>query len=175
MSMAIVLVFDPSSKAQILGMSEHLREAGVPPLGFPGPHVTLAGFEDCRGEELVQIIEELGSAHGRFNLQFDAFGIFRSPKGVLFLSPTVKRELLDVHEACYRQIHDKVTGYRDYYLPGKLAFHCTLAMGIPPDKIPLAVSATARMTSFPLKVEMVGISLLDVSAQRTLKSSSLQS
>ncbi|MEN1935858.1 2'-5' RNA ligase family protein [Paenibacillus sp. 102] len=90
------------------------------------PHITLADYHtlDLKtyGEKLEKFTENIGC----FPVGFSSVGTFPT-NGTIFLTPTITRRLLELHQL----LHDHFIDFHDhpesYYVPEKWVPHCTIA------------------------------------------------
>ena len=142
---AVELFFDPSldqavrrlwaETAQGAGVSDRMAETGN------RPHISLAAFNDCQVEATVEALRALVAKTRPIDLDLNSIGTFASQEGVLFLAPVVTQALIGIHLDCQARLKDLVQGMWPYYLPEKLAFHCTLGTGLGSEEIAKALSA----------------------------------
>jgi len=177
MPYAVELFFDPSlDKAVRHVWMEASVGASVPNrMAETGnrPHLSLAAFNDCRVEAVVGRLRELAARSWNINIDLNSIGTFASQEGVLFLAPVVTRALLDIHLDCQAQLQDLAQGMWPYYLPEKLAFHCTLNTGLSADEIHAAISAV-KATGLPGTGKAVEMGLVRIPEMEFIATFKLQ-
>ena len=80
---------------------------------------------------------------------FTALGLFPGEGGVIYLAPTVNRELLDFHANIYKLIEPFTTGEDPYYRPDIWVPHVTLDLDVPVDQVGAVVAALNRVDHLP--------------------------
>lgn len=145
MPFAVELFFDPDLDKAVRHLWQQVSKmAGVPnKMADTGnkPHISLAAFNDCKIEAVVGSLRELTSDTRSLDIDLSSIGTFASQEGVLFLAPMVTEALIKVHLDSQAKLKDLAQGMWPYYLPGKLAFHCTLNTGLNSEEINRAISA----------------------------------
>jgi hypothetical protein len=165
MPFAVELFFDTGLEDAVRRLWEAVSQAtGVPNrMAVTGnrPHVSLAAFNDCQVEAAVEDLRALAAGARTVDLDLNSIGTFASLEGVLFLAPVVTQALLDIHLDCQARFQDLAQGMWPYYLPEKLAFHCTLNTGLSADEINAAISAV-KATGLPSAGKAVEIGLVRI-------------
>jgi 2'-5' RNA ligase len=161
MLFAIELYFDPVSEACIKGLWETLARGSISSTLLDSgarPHISLAVLED---PDLIPLGEELRAFTRNLSplsVKLTAVGTFPTLEGVVFLAPVVTLELLSMHQELHRRLAALGLSVNGYYLPGHWIPHCTAAMGLPPERVPLAVQACRTSDVFQeVRVREVGL------------------
>ena len=121
-----------------------LRSMATTTHGRHRPHVSLAVAEDMSPAHADVAAEPLREATD-LALRLGSVAVFPGRQGVLYLSVVPTMRLLRLH----REIHARLLGAGvetlRHYLPDAWVPHCTLAQGLTPDQIPIAVRAVQRL------------------------------
>lgn len=141
MPFAIELFFDPKLDMQVQGLGQLLEKQGIPTtfatLGAT-PHLSLAVFE-AYDPQLHSALKKLSASFPALKVKLSSLGTFPGKEGVLFLSPQVGPELLEIHDILHRLLPDVAQGNWDYYLPEHWVPHCTLSIHLSPKKLTLGI------------------------------------
>lgn len=161
MPYAVEIFFDRKSEESIRDIWRKLHESEISSYMFTSgsrPHIALSIMDSIDlpefGEKLKAFTEELYP----IDLRFVSIGTFPGAEGVLFLSPTVTAELLELHKA----FNSTFTSYKgemlNYYLPGVWIPHCTIAMGLAVNQFSSALELVLRdFKPISAKIEEIGI------------------
>jgi 2'-5' RNA ligase len=165
MRYAIELVFDEATEAKVADLIVGLQGIGIFPTLFQydeRPHMTLAIFEADDHKNLLKILKRISKKAGALPLKFESFGVFHK-KGVLFLAPAPTQALLRFHRSLRRSLRPFLKDNRweaaEYYRLDCLVFHCTLALGLKPQKL-LKALQWAMEQLFPRSFECVALRLV---------------
>jgi len=88
-------------------------------------HITLAVYEKLDVVGLCSAVSKISSI--AVDLTFPAIGIFPGERSVLFATPIVNMELLNLHER-FHQISRSCGDCQEYYMPGSWFPHMTLVI-----------------------------------------------
>lgn len=95
------------------------------------PHITLGAYEDLDRSACELLLANMAMSETFPAIRFVGIGTFPGESIVMFASPVVTMDLLEVHERFHAAFFDVVTQPMHYYLPGNWVPHCTLAERIP--------------------------------------------
>lgn len=98
------------------------------------PHISLALFDNADQDTVLRMAESLSECTAPFRVRFSSLGLFLGPENILFLSPVVTRELLQIHEDLYGRCMAQGLVYDERYRPGLWVPHCTLDEKVSLDK-----------------------------------------
>jgi 2'-5' RNA ligase len=104
------------------------------------PHATLAVYHEI--ESLATFEEKFKAFFAerkKIHCHVEAIGSFPA-SGTCFVSPTVTKDLLELHKKFYTEFSDYKAAASPYYCPGRWIPHCTLATQLAPDKLAEALS-----------------------------------
>lgn len=130
MGYAVELYFDRGTEERITRLWDTYREQNVtsllPDLGFR-PHISLAVFRDVEPALLTDVLVDIARNTLPLEVGLAAVASFPGAEGVLFLVPTVSKELIELHEYFHERISKLGLKANPYYLPGRWVPHCTIA------------------------------------------------
>jgi len=131
---AVELYFDRDTEERIGRLWDVYKERDftslLPAIGSR-PHISLAVFTDVILETLNDVVVEVAQSAAPLELGLAAVAGFPGNEGVLFLAPTVSRELVTLHEALHHRLQESGLRANPYYLPGRWVPHCTIASDLP--------------------------------------------
>lgn len=163
MPMAIELFFDQDSDATIRRIWADLAAAGLPSTMLESrasrPHISILASRNSDTAAVAATLADLAAVTQPFEAQLDAVGFFNSPEGVAFLSVTPNQMLLKLHQECFERCGHAMGALWEHYLPGKLAYHCTLTQGLKPDQASRVLELACRQ-KFPVRVKILKIGLM---------------
>ncbi len=167
---AIELLFDETSETRILETFRRLKSAGF---GLPEtvidyhPHITLNVCQVLDFEGLERYIKHFAKKTQALALEFSYLGAFPAEKSVLFLGPTIKQLLFDVHSSFLEGARHFIQATRTYYEPNLWVPHCTLAFGLSNQDLTAAFGIAAQ-TLLPLGSRLNQLSLVAVPSGKML-------
>jgi 2'-5' RNA ligase len=158
---AIELYFDPVSEASITGLWETLARRSISsalPDSGARPHISLAVLETPDTALLGEMLRIFVQSLSPLSLKLSAVGTFPTQEGVVFLAPVVTLELLEIHKELNNRLAALGLSVNGYYQPGHWIPHCTVAMGLPPERVPLAIEVCRNSDVFhEVKISAVGL------------------
>lgn len=98
------------------------------------PHITLASYKEVSVTNFINEMETFYKDKGKIQVEFQAVGSFINTK-TLFYSPTVTKELIELHSDHHRYFASFNNDEESLYLPGKWVPHCTLANRLSKEKL----------------------------------------
>lgn len=170
MGYAIELNLSKGSAARVVKLWEGLARESINSTMLDlaaQPHISLAVFEHLDPAALREDLNRFAEATRPLSVVLSYAGTFPTAEGVVFLAPVVTQELLEVHGRLHRFLRDRGVVCAEYYQPGKWVPHCTVAIGVAPDKIGAATEICARSEAFG-PVEIDEVSLIDFPPVREL-------
>lgn len=161
MSYAVSLWLDEDTEAQVRGVWQRLRGAGVETsaAGSIRPHVTLAHSLDVDLRPFVASLRGRLEAHLTFEIVFPGLGLFVE-SGVLYLSTIMTGALWALHRDVAELALEYETRSSPYYLPDRWTPHCTLALTLTPETMLDAVSA-CQTVPFPLVARATHVGVIE--------------
>ena len=163
MGYAVELNLREDSAAQVVKLWEHLAKESINSLMLDvgaQPHISLAVVEELDPARLQEDLRQFAEATRPLSLDLSSAGAFPTAEGVVFLAPVVTQELLEVHRRFHDLLRDRGVEPVAYYRPGQWVPHCTVAMGVAPDKIGTAVEVCLQSEAFG-PVELDEVSLIE--------------
>jgi hypothetical protein len=165
MPFAVEIFFDPNLDKAVRHLwAQVSKGTGVPDrMAETGnrPHVSLAAFNDGQVEAVVERLRALAVETEAIDIDLNSIGTFASEEGVLFLAPVVTGALINLHLDCQSKLKGLARGMWPYYLPGKLAFHCTINTGLKAEEINRAIMAI-KAEGLPSAGKAVEIGLVKI-------------
>ncbi|MGF2616536.1 2'-5' RNA ligase family protein [Rossellomorea vietnamensis] len=157
----IVALFDEETEKKIKQIWKELSEES---LSFYGeeikngrPHVTLASYEDIDKKKFIRKMNDLYSNKKEIEICFNTLGSFLN-YGTLFFSPTVTKELMDLHASHYEFFKANNDKANSLYMPDKWIPHCTLANKLPEEELAAAFQyCLKRNESLTGKITAIGL------------------
>jgi len=163
MTFAIVTYLDPATEAEVRVLWELLSEKGISSaMSTMGvrPHITLMCTEGLEVSSFCQELKAFARGTSPRTIRFGAVGTFSTDQGVVYLAPTVTRELLTLHEAFHDRLASLGLSTHEYYYPGNWIPHCTAAINLPPESISAAVEV-CRQRNVTHAVQLTQIGLVE--------------
>ncbi|EDL66273.1 2'-5' RNA ligase family protein [Bacillus sp. SG-1] len=99
----------------------------------PRPHITIASYSEIDKDVYIDGLKKLYENKTEMEICFNTLGSFLN-YGTLFFSPTMTKELLDLHASHHETFNNNVTS-NSLYEPGKWIPHCTLANKLPEEDL----------------------------------------
>ena len=158
MPFAIELALDPAASAVVRCIWRELEAAGITYMARSGahPHISFGIWEaldlPVAQAELAVVAREIEP------LPVTLASVRRFTTGAVFLAPELTSELTELHARFHRRFARFGTGAWEHYAPGLWVPHCTLAMDLTEDLMPMALEI-ARRVPLPLggRLERIGI------------------
>jgi 2'-5' RNA ligase len=161
MGYAIELNLSEDSAARVVEVWKSLAEAGINSAMLDlraQPHISLAVLAHLDPEMLREDLRQFAEVTPPLQVVLDSAGAFPTAEGVVFLAPAVTQELLEVHGRFHGVLRDREVECQAYYWPGKWVPHCTVAMGVAPDKIGAALALCLQSDAFgPVEIDEVSL------------------
>lgn len=150
MGFAVILCFEPEAEARLQGLWQALAEGGINSTmvaaGFR-PHITLGGFDGAPPKGLCEELQQLVARTPPLTVAFSGIGVFPTEE-VLYLAPVVTMELLELQARLRACLAGLGVAQPEHYQPGHWVPHCTLAIGLPPEKIAGVLDLCRRHDAF---------------------------
>jgi len=165
MPYALQLYFDPSTDATVRQLWRRFEGAGI--AGHlvetaNRPHLTLVIYDDLdvvtAERELLLFVPTLAP----FPVTFAHVGVFTQPSPVVFLAPVVTIDLLDLHQVTHERFAGFGTGPHPFYLPRRWTPHCTIALHVDRQTLPLSMEVTQEI-SLPMTGTVTELGIVRVS------------
>ena len=155
----VELVFDDSLEGAVRDLWRSIGE------GAPGghPHLSVASYASVEAAGLDwDGVARLVTGRAPVAVSFLSWGAFPTEEGVYFLAPVVTPELLALH----RELVALGPEPAAYYRPGAWVPHCTIAIGMLPERLP-ALAAACR-GALPLSGRVEAVALVEYAPRREL-------
>jgi 2'-5' RNA ligase len=163
---AVILFLDGAAETAVHALTERLVANGLAAESSVPPHITLAvcvGLDaDGFRSKLAQLAAETPVVH----CTLASLGVFPTDEGVIFLAPTTSRVLVDVQEQMIQRLGQSGAQVEPYWIPGSWVPHCTLAAGIPRERVASGLGVIYDAFR-PIACELTQVSLVDVSLGET--------
>jgi len=166
MAIAVELYFDPVADRAVRQIWNDLTQAGISqPMIIDEviPHVSLGVCDRLmQSEKFFRELKELTAATPSFPITLSHAGFFTTEEGVAFCGVTLTPALMALHQAfdCIFEAYAEKPW--DYYRPGRWVPHCTIALGLTPQKAALALEAIWR-APLPIQAKVVQLSVAQIS------------
>jgi 2'-5' RNA ligase len=150
-------------------MWQAIASAGLPSamlgLNYP-PHLSLMLCEDIDMDGVRQVLPGFIARQPPIALDFPALGFFPGEEGVIYLAPTVNRELLDFHERLWELLEPFTTRPIPLYRPGAWVPHVTLDLEVNLEQAGAAIAALNRLDHMPLHGTASTLFVADFAGER---------
>ncbi len=134
----VIALFDEKMEQTIINLWKDLKEKSISNYAFEvqnrRPHITLASYNKINKTDFIQLLDELYDDKKAIDIKLNAIGSFVN-SGTLFFSPTVTKELVELHanhHSVFEQFNDVPNSL---YLPNSWMPHCTIANRLTPKKL----------------------------------------
>lgn len=156
---AIELSFDPASEKRVVDLWRSI-EGGLDleELGAR-PHVSLAVFRPpADPATLAKCLETYTRHADRLEFSFSSVGTFPGNEGIVFLSPSPSKELLETHQLLHSILENHGVAADDLYRPGSWVPHCTVAHELTNSEMQPAIDTARSSNTFgPITVQQVNL------------------
>ena len=161
MAYAVVIYFDKTSEQPILKVWSELEKKDISQaMNNPGirPHITLAIYDSFNCIECEKDIRQLAKNSGLHSVNIDHFGIFPHASPVIFIAPTLNRELINFQKRIHYTLKNNVDGSWDMYQPGNWVPHLTLVRIIEKKNLSTALEICMKLElPLELKITQIGV------------------
>ena len=133
MGFAVEMYFDEKTEKSLRDLRKILTDAGVKPvLDEIGdrPHISLAVFSQVDVDVLLEEVEGFAKETRPLPLTLGAIGAFATADAVLFLTPAITQDLMDVHWDFHQLLGDLKMHPHAYYQPDRWVPHSTVAQNV---------------------------------------------
>lgn len=161
MNCGAAFIFDKESESALRDVWRVVAQAGgsntMLGLDYP-PHLTLVMAEKLDFERTRASFMQMAAATRSLEISLSGLGIFPGESGVLYMSPVVTRELLDLHACFYSLVAQSADPLVEYYRTETWVPHITVGYGLTPDALGAAVTALMRVT-LPKRARIAGLTM----------------
>jgi 2'-5' RNA ligase len=123
------------------------------------PHISLTVADCDVPSALIGRLEQFVRARTRFRITFGSLGLFPNDRGIMFLAPQASVELINLQLDWFAEILPLHLPVWEYYGARDWTPHCTLAIGLNPDRLIDALTA-CKTIELPLEAEICEIGLI---------------
>ena len=162
MGFAVELYFDERTEKALRDLRKVLSDAGIQPvLDEIGdrPHISLAVFSQVDVDELLEELETFAGETRQMPITLSAIGAFASAEAVLFLTPAITQELMDVHWDFHQMLGDLKMHPHAYYQPDRWVPHSTIAQNVQEEMVGKAFEVL-RKSFKPISGKLVEMGLV---------------
>lgn len=140
--------FDAATDRAIRSLWQAIADAGLPSkmlnLDYL-PHLSLMLCEDMAMDGVRRVLPGFLACHAPIELTFPALGVFPGEEGVIYLAPTVSRELLDFHARLWELLEPFATRPNPLYRPGVWVPHVTIDLAVNYEQVGAIIAALSRL------------------------------
>ncbi|MFJ7935579.1 2'-5' RNA ligase family protein [Sporosarcina sp. NPDC096371] len=162
---AIIAVFDEKTEQIIKDIWKELKDLSISFYAYEvenrKPHITLASYMDINIAEYVRQMEVFYKDQESINVSLNSIGSFMN-SGTLFFSPTVTKDLFELHSDHHKEFKQFNDDPSSLYLPDRWIPHCTIANRLSPEKLSEAFNYCSKRNN-TLFAQIKEIALIDVS------------
>jgi len=133
MGFAVEMYFDEKTEKTLRDLRKTLSDAGIRPvLDEIGdrPHISLAVFSQVDVDELSVELEKFAAETKAMPITLSAIGAFATADAVLFLTPAITQDLMDVHWEFHQMLGELKMHPHAYYQPDRWVPHSTIAQNV---------------------------------------------
>src|SRR4051812_5977590 len=133
MGFAVEMYFDEKTEKALRDLRKVLSEAGVRPvLDEIGdrPHISLAVFSQIDVDVMLEELDGFARETRALPITLSAIGAFATADAVLFLTPAITQDLMDVHWDFHQMLGDLKMHPHAYYQPDRWVPHSTIAQNV---------------------------------------------
>ena len=130
MQYAIELYFDKETEEKLLALSRRVAEAKLSTKFLEWktrPHLTLACFNDVDEVRCAELLGRFAASRLPLPAYIGSVGMFNDTR-TIFASPIMNEGMYRFHRELHEALKDFDTAGWEWYLPGRWAPHCTLAL-----------------------------------------------
>ncbi|MTI47934.1 2'-5' RNA ligase family protein [Sporosalibacterium faouarense] len=167
MPYSIELYFDKRSTEKIIKIRREFHKQGISIENVGQPHITLAIYEDLDLEKYKEELKAYSQEIKTFDITLSNIGMFVTESPVLFISPIVTKELLNIHSEFHTKFKKHSGSAWEYYIPDNWVPHCTLIMGIENNNINRAIKSCKDL-GLPIDATIEGIGILEFSPNKQI-------
>ncbi len=158
---AVIALFDSKTEREIREIWAELSEQSISfyaeKVENNRPHLTIASYDHLSMNEFAPKLERFYQNKSKLPITLQSLGIFLNTS-VLYIAPSVNKELLDFHQAFHDYFKQYNTDQDSLYLPGKWVPHCTIANRLNPESLEDAMSyCLQRLRKLAGKIESIAV------------------
>ena len=162
MPFAVIMYFNAELEKTVRRIWDEMAAAGIStncPVLEATPHLTLAMFDEADRDKLVEKAGSFAEKRKPIDVNFAYVGTFATDSYIMFLAPTMSRELMEIHEG----LHDALFGMEnssELYAPEKWSPHCTLTQRLEPEMLGSVVDILKKY-NLPIKGRLESLGIIE--------------
>jgi 2'-5' RNA ligase len=167
---AIVLELDDDASAAVRQITQRVATVareGATSVATVAPHVTLAACRNLDVERFRPLLAELAARTPVIVTTLASLGVFPTEEGVIFLSPTIVLELVELQLSIVRHLQDLGAEVERYWLAGQWVPHCTVATGVSRERMSTAIGH-AYEAFHPIVASLTRLRTVEIDSPRLL-------
>jgi len=144
MSYAVELYFDAATEHAAQTASHAIAGAGLRafPKGVDGRlHISLAVYDELDVEASLPLLKKFAQETPPFAVALATIGNFPTNEGVVFIAPAESAALRQIHASLHELLGKLGLSSWRYFDPKCWVPHCTVAFGIAPESVAVAMAA----------------------------------
>jgi 2'-5' RNA ligase len=144
MGFGIVLTLDPSTDSAIRKIWHKFDNAHIgktPGYFNEPPHISFSVDLEAKADDIHSIIDQ--TPFTTRELKLTPYGIFPGKQKTIYLKAELSNGLLESHRVHYEILVSREIRFNIFYAPGKVVFHCTIAVDINEDQLEKAINIMA--------------------------------
>lgn len=158
MPFAVEFFFDQVHADRIQDVWSQMSDHGFGVEMTGRPHVTLAIWDEINLGVAQDWLREFAMELQPFPIRFASVGLFARPQSVIFLTPVVTGNLLEIQELFRTNFRGRIGESWSNFRPGWWVPHCTLTQGIERESLPGALALASEIElPFVAEVNSIGI------------------
>ncbi|MGM0845200.1 MAG: 2'-5' RNA ligase family protein [Bacillota bacterium] len=134
----VAALFDEKTENEIKDIWKELSEESLSfysdEIKNGRPHLTIASYTELNKQKYIEEMNTFYSNKNEIDICFNTLGSFLN-YGTLFFSPTVTKELMNLHSSHYAFFHKNNEAANSLYKPDTWIPHCTLANNLPEEEL----------------------------------------
>ena len=161
----LISIFDEFTEQLIKNIWKELKENSISSYAYEVedriPHITFASYNNLDITDFIEQMDVIYSNRSVIDIQFSTIGSFLN-SCTLFFSPTVTKELFELHSNHHMIFERFNDNPNSLYLPGNWIPHCTIANRLSQEKLIEAFNYCSKRQSTIIG-QIVKMALIDVS------------
>ena len=161
----LIAIFDEETEQLIKDIWKELKEESI---SFYAnevedriPHITVASYNDLNISYFTKQMDFFYEGKSAIEIAFNTIGSFLN-SGVLFLSPTITRDLMEFHLDHHKNFEQFNDDPNSLYVPNRWIPHCTIANRLSQESLSKAFDYCSKRNS-TISGYIKEIALIDVS------------
>lgn len=162
MGFAVEMYFDERTEKALRDLRKILTDAGIRPLLDEigdRPHISLAVFSQVDVDVLLEELSAFSKETRPLPITLSAIGAFATAEAVLFLTPAITQDLMDVHWDFHQMLGDLKMHPHAYYQPDRWVPHSTIAQNVQEEMVGSAFDVL-RKSFKPISGKLVEMGLV---------------